>query len=296
MATVITTTPAGTTEVEKPVSIIAKLIYPLALLAAVSIWFLAIRAPLWLDETLAYWQVSSGFAKVWSRSALMPSSIGYLYTLWFVKSILGSSEIALKIPSTLAMLGAVYFLFRSAHELYDHETAFLACIFFALTNNVVFAATDARPYAFALLASNLATFAFIRWMAKREMRQAIAFGAAAAGILYFHYLFGAILPVFAIYYLIARRGFVKEDLRQLAAVIAAFTLCSVPLIYRIASLYHTKAMHVVQEMHHPVLVALNTLAPLQLLIGFVIAACMAALIRKLNLPDRESLPAILFGP
>lgn len=296
MATAITTSAAGATEAGKPVSALASLVYPVALVAAVSIWFLAIRAPLWLDETLAYWQVSGGFARVWSRSALMPSSIGYLYSLWLAKSILGSSEIALKIPSTLAMLGAVFFLFRAARELYDQETAFLACIFFALTNNVVFAATDARPYAFALLASNVATFEFIRWMAERKMRQAILFGAAAAGILYFHYLFGAILPVFGIYYLIARRGCLQKDLRQLAAVLASFTLCSVPLIYRIASLYHTKETHVVQEMHHPVLVALNTLAPLQLLIGFVIAAFLAALARKLDLPGRESFPAILFGP
>jgi Dolichyl-phosphate-mannose-protein mannosyltransferase len=296
MATAITTSAAGATEVEKPVSVFAKVIYPLALVAAVSIWFLAIRAPLWLDETLAYWQVSGGFAKVWSRSALMPSSIGYLYTLWFAKSILGSSEIALKIPSTLAMLGAVYFLFRAARELYDRETAFLACIFFALTNNVVFAATDARPYAFALLASNVAIFAFIRWIEEYRVRQAILFGASAAGILYFHYLFGAILPAFAIYYLIVRRGRLREDLRQLGAVTASFTLCSLPVIYRIASLYHTKETHVVQEMHHPVLVALNTLAPLQLLIGFVITAFVAALVRKLELSLRESFPAILFGP
>src|SRR5579863_7596817 len=145
------TTAAVATEIEKPVSALTKLIYPVSLLASLSIWFLAIRAPLWLDETLAYWQVSGGFAKVSSRSALMPSSIGYLYTLWFAKSILGSSEIALKIPSTLALLGAVYFLFRIARELFDQETAYLACIFFCLTPNVVFAATDARPYAFALL-------------------------------------------------------------------------------------------------------------------------------------------------
>ena len=210
------------TETEKPVSIPARLLYPAALLASLSIWFLAIRAPLWLDETLAYWQVAGGFGKVWSRSALMPSSIGYLYTLWLAKSILGSSEIALKIPSTLAMLGAVYFLFRVARELFDQETAFLTCIFFALTNNVVFAATDARPYAFALLATSVATFAFVRWMAGREMRQAILFGAAAAGILYFHYLFGAILPVFAIYYLAARYRSIKADLRQLAAVLTSF--------------------------------------------------------------------------
>src|SRR5271165_2956188 len=128
-------------EVEKPDTLLAKLIYPTALLASLSIWFLALRAPLWLDETLAYWQVSGGFWKIWSRSALMPSSIGYLYTLWFAKSILGSHEIALKIPSTLAMLGAVYFLFRSARALFDRDIAFLVCIFFALEPNVVFAAT-----------------------------------------------------------------------------------------------------------------------------------------------------------
>ena len=289
-------TTAAATGLEKPAFVLSKLAYPAALLAALSMWFLAIRAPLWLDETLAYWQVSAGFGKVWTRSALMPSSIGYLYTLWLAKSILGSHEIALKIPSTLAMLGAVYFLFRSVRELFDQETAFLASIFFALTYNVVFAATDARPYAFALLATNLATLAFIRWMAQGQMRQAMLFGAAAAGILYFHYLFAAILPAFAIYYLVARAGSIRKDLRQLAAALASFALFSLPLVYRVASLYHTRETHVVQEMTHPVLIALNTLAPLQVLVGFVITAFLAALVRKLRLPEGESFPAILLGP
>lgn len=293
MATATTTTPVS--EVEKTVSILAKIVYPAALAASISIWFLAIRAPLWLDETLAYWQVSGGFAKIWSRSALMPSSIGYLYTLWLAKSTLGSSEIALKIPSTLAVLGAVYFLFRAAREFYDQETAYLACIFFALTNNVIFAATDARPYAFALLASNIAIFAFVRWMMGRRMGRAILFGAAAAGVLYFHFLFGAILPVFAIYYLAARRGSIKEDWRQLAALVAAFTLCSLPLIYRIASLYQSKGTHVVPAAPHPVWTTLRILAPAQLLIGFLIAVFLAALVRKIKLPRRENFPASLFG-
>jgi len=285
-----------TTRFEKPGSVISKFVYPAALLASLSIWLLALRAPLWLDETLAYWQVSGGFGKIWSRSALMPSSIGYLYTLWAAKSILGIREIALKIPSTFAMLAAVCFLFRAAREFFDQETAFLACIFFALTNNVMFAATDARPYAFALLATNLATFAFARWMNGHTMRQAILFGAATAGILYFHYLFGAILPAFAIYYLIARGRSIKSDWRQLAAALASFTLFVLPLIYRVGSLYHTKQTHVVQEMRHPILTTLNTLAPVQLLIGFVIVALIAALLRRLTLPGPESFPAFLFGP
>lgn len=292
MATATTVT-AG---LEKPLSVAAKVAYPLALLASLSIWLLAIRAPLWLDETLSYWQVSGGLGKVWSRSAQMPSSIGYLYTLWLTKSIFGSSEIALKIPSTLATLGAVYFLFRLARELLDQETAYLACIFFALTPNIVFAATDARPYAFGLLAVNLATFAFVRWIAQKQMRQAILSGAAAAAILYFHYLFAAILPAFAIYYVAARAGSIKSDLRQLAAALASFGVISLPLAYRVASLYHTRQTHVVQPQHHPLLIALNTLAPLQLLLGFAIAALLAASLRKVRLAGSLNYPAILLGP
>src|SRR5271165_6793516 len=93
---------AVATGFKRPAPTFSKLIYPAALLALLSTWLFALRTPLWLDETLSYWQVSDGFWKIWGRSEQMPSSIGYLYTLWFAKSILGSHEIALKIPSTLA--------------------------------------------------------------------------------------------------------------------------------------------------------------------------------------------------
>lgn len=281
---------------EKPVSVFDKLVYPISLLASLSVWLLALRAPLWLDETLAYWQVSGGFAKVWSRSALMPSSIGYLYTLWATKSMFGSSEIALKLPSLFALLAAVYFLFRSARELFGEETAFLASIFFAIQNNIVFAATDARPYAFALLATTLAIFAFVRWMNQHQMRQAVLFGAAAAGILYFHYLFATILPAFAIYYLVARWHSIREDLRQVAAAVGVFVLLVAPLLYRVASLYHTRETHIVHPMLHPFLMALNNLAPLQLLIGFVAIAFLAALVREIKLSDAGGYPKVLLFP
>jgi 4-amino-4-deoxy-L-arabinose transferase-like glycosyltransferase len=281
---------------EQSPSQLSKLVYTIALAAALSIWTLALRAPLWLDETLAYWQVSGGFAKVWSRSALMPSSIGYLYTLCAARSVLGSSEIALKIPSLFALLGAVYFLFRGAREFFGTETAFLASVFFALHYNVVFAATDARPYAFALLATTFAIYAFIRWMKHGTMRDAVLFGAAAAAILYFHYLFGSILPAFAIYYLAVRYRSLKHDARQLAAVLVTFSVLIIPLVLRVASLYHSRETHIVQAVQHPVLLSLNTLAPLQLVIGFVAAVFLAALVRKVKLPGRESWPtALLFA-
>jgi len=272
------------------------LLYPSALIASISIWFVALRAPLRLDEALSYWQVSGGFLKVWTRSALMPSSIGYLYCLWAAKSILGSSELALKVPSLVALLLAVYFLFRMVRELFERETAYLTCVFFAIESNVIFAATDVRPYAFALLATTLAGFGFVRWMARGQVRQAALFGAAASMVLYFHYLYACVLPAFAIYYLIARWRFIKRDTRQLAIILATFGLGSIPLVYRVISLYETRQTHILQEMLHPGLVVLNTLVPRQTLIGFLTVSFIAALARRITLPERGEWPKVLMGP
>lgn len=276
-------------------AIAIKAVFPVAVAVSLSIWFLAWRAPLWLDETLAYWQVNGGLGKLWSRSALMPSSIGYLFVLWLTKTAFGSREVVLKVPSLLALLAAVYFLYQAVRRLLDQETAFLACIFFAIEGNVVFAATDARPYAFALLATNLAVFTFVRWMTERTIQRAILFGAASAGILYFHYLFASVLPVFAAYYLIARWQSIKEDAKQLAAGLAPFTLLTIPLAVRVANLYQSRDTHIVPEVPHPLLMALNTLAPKQLMVGFIAAVFGAALLRRLRLPDGASFPSLVFG-
>ncbi len=89
-------------------------IYALALAASISVWFFAVRAPLWLDETYSYWLISSGFSGIWPRGSLSVSFPAYFYILWLSTKMIGTSEIALRIPSMLAMFGAVYLLYRRA--------------------------------------------------------------------------------------------------------------------------------------------------------------------------------------
>jgi len=280
----------------KPASFLTKLVYPAALVASLSTWFLALRAPFWLDETLTYWQVSGGVWKIWDRSQQAPSSIGYLYLLAFAKSILGSQEIAFKILSVLAMLSATYFLFRIARDLFDQEIAFLTCIFFCVEPNVAFAATDALPYGFALLATNLAIFAFILWITQLRVRQAILFGVASAGTLYLspHYLFGAILPAFVIYYLAVRCRSIMADARQLAVVLISFALLVLPLSfltvaqYQKMGLYHAKDAQAAQQLHPAALV------PIQTLIVFIVTGVVAALAGKIKPPGAKRLRTTLF--
>ena len=60
-------------------------IYALALTVSISIWFLAVRAPLWLDETGSFQQINGGFAAIASRQGL--SFPAYSYILWFCTKI-----------------------------------------------------------------------------------------------------------------------------------------------------------------------------------------------------------------
>ena len=291
----VATATAVPEDIEKPASRLARLVYPAALLATLSLWSIALRAPLWIDETLAYWQVSGGFAKIWSRSALMPSSFAYLYILWFAKSLFGSSEVALRVPSTLAMLAAAYLLFRTSRELFSREIALIVCILFCVHADVIFAATDARPYAFALLMTNLATLALVRWTARNRMHDAILFSASAAGILYFHYLFGVILPAFAIYYLLLRGRSIRRDAGQLAASLATFVLVAAPQATRFVELFRTRQLHTFAG-EPRTWFALRTLVPFKLLVVFVASLFIAALFRKVKLPGRDCSMAVLLCP
>jgi hypothetical protein len=156
---------------------------------------------------------------------------------------------------------------------------------------VIFAANDARPYAFALLMTNLAIFAFILWINRQETRHAIQFAAAAAGILYFHYLFAvAILPAFVVSYLLLRGRSIKKDVRQLAVILVSFVLVSLPQVPRLLDLFRTRQMHVSGGTPQTLLV-LGTLAPLKLTVAFCGMAFVAALVRKLRLPGRDWFPS-----
>ena len=74
-----------------------------------AVWFTAIYAPLWLDENISFWQINGGVAHILARQGGLSALAvpAYPYILWLFTKILGTGEVALRIPSILAMLGAV---------------------------------------------------------------------------------------------------------------------------------------------------------------------------------------------
>jgi len=215
-------------------------VYALAVPLALSIWFLAVRAPLWLDETVSYWTISGGFRQIWARSVEVNSFPAYYYILWATNAVFGGREVVLRIPSILAMFAATYVFYRCARELFARSIAVVATVVFIVDSLVVFAAIDARPYAFALLATTAAIFSFIRWSETRKIHYAALLGVASAGIFYFHYLFGCIVAAFAVAYFIDRRRSPFAELRQLGVAVGCFALVMVPLLPRLWYLYQVR--------------------------------------------------------
>jgi hypothetical protein len=255
-------------------------IYALAFMVSVSIWFLAIRAPLWLDETGSFQQISGGFAAIPARQGL--SFPAYSYILWFCTKILGTSEIALRVPAILAMLGAVYLLYRAALELFDRDIAIIAAILFCLHPITVFASIDVRPYAFAALAINAAILALVRLRHNHSYGLAALFGFLTACIVYFHFLFAVIFPALALGFFFVKSGDRKYLWRQFGLALAVFVVALVPVIPWTRSMLHSSGTHVIDPA--PKLIELVwTLAPGWLPFIVLGAVFLAAVTRRIAL-------------
>lgn len=263
-------------------------VYGLAVVASLSTWFLAVRAPLWLDETASYWSIDAGFRQIWTRAVENDYFPAYFYILGLTNAVFGSREIVLRMPSILAMIAAVYVFYRCAREWFAPDVALIATVVFVLDARVVFAAIDVRPYAFALLVTNLAILSFLRWLKTERASYAALFGMASAGIFYFHYLFGCIMAAFVVAYVIDRWPSPFRALRQVGVAAGCFVALIVPVWSGLWFMEKTRGTHVFASAP-PVTAFLRSVGPGALPYIVAGAVLLAALLRALSRPSGREL-------
>jgi len=218
-------------------------VYAAAVAVSISLWFIAIRAPLWLDETHSFFVIKAGFSEIVSRMG-WPIIPVYPYIFWLWAKATGTGEITLRISSILAMLGAAYLLYLVARELSDRDVAIIATIVFCLNPVVIFASIDVRPYAFAVLTINASILALVHLRHNTSNWLAALFGLSAACIGHFQFLFTLILPVLAICFLVVKIGDRKPLWRQGGVALATFALAFLPVVPVLQLMFHTKSAHI----------------------------------------------------
>lgn len=198
-------------------------------LGIIIFWFPRMPGSLWVDETTTAWTVDATFGEMLDRSVefqSMPPT--YFIIAWVARRVGGSSEIALRFPSVIAMALATYLLYRLGRRLFDAETGLIAAIVLASSNSGAHLATDARPYALGVLAFIAATLCLVRWVDDGRIRDGLAYVILAALVLYVHYILAPVLLAHVVYVWTRRR-----DLPSRWPVVvggAAFGLLLLPLV------------------------------------------------------------------
>lgn len=239
-------------------------------------WLPRLPGSLWVDETTTAWTVGGSFGQMLDRSVefqSMPPT--YFIVAWVARQAGGSSEIALRLPSIVAMGLATYAIYRLGRRLFDAETGLIAAIVLATWNAGAHLATDARPYALGVLAFIAATLALVRWVDDGRTRDGVAYLLMAALVLYVHYILAPVLVAHVVYLWLRRDDLPSR--RALVVGAAAFGLVLVPIVpIVLATLGHRDALSLGMQGPGQVLLVIlppEVLAALAAGIAFVAGRC-----------------------
>jgi mannosyltransferase len=210
-------------------------------MVVIQLWFGMLSTSFWLDETGTWWIVKDGPAEAVRRSLSWSGQSPFFYLIaWFSSRLFGLNEIALRIPSMIAMSGATYFLYRIAERIFDRASAAIVAFVFICTAS--FYAVDARPYALAMLCLTASTWALIRWLDTNRPLDAILYATAATMVVYAHCILSLGLGAGFIYAVVT----VRKEPRRLAWVgllAVAIAALSTPLVPELRMFYATRSSH-----------------------------------------------------
>lgn len=143
------------------------------------VWLMPLPSSLWVDELVTFFVVRHPGDPSFAVAPQVPLSIYY----WLPRAslaIFGDSEIALRLPSILAMAAALYFIARLAAKLIHPAAAWFA-VFAALAfRNFDYFAVDARPYGLGIAVASASVLFLIRWFDEARLRDAALFVLLAA--------------------------------------------------------------------------------------------------------------------
>lgn len=121
--------------------------------------------------------------------------IGFLYLQKLLRELFGESEFVLRAPALAAGLLSLPLFFILANRILPPTAAWLAVALFALSRHLIFWSSDAKPYAFDVLATIVLLLLALDWTTQPSRRTAVRLGLA-----------GAIAPFFATTSLLLQAG------------------------------------------------------------------------------------------
>lgn len=155
-----------------------------------------------MDEYGSFWVVKDGFRQAVERSVYIQGQSPFYYcVLWCFSRAFGFSELALRLPSVIAVLGSSLLMIRLGERLFTRTVGIYAAFGFISCAQVIVAATEARPYGLAIALAVAASIAVIEWGRSCSTRWMAGYCVLLIATTYAHYLFALVLPLHGLWLL-----------------------------------------------------------------------------------------------
>ena len=219
-----------------------RILWLLAILGGGVLWLRPIASSLWMDELVTWWTIKDSLGETVSRSLTYQGTSPLYYLISWSVAQLGQAEWILRLPSLAAACAAVYLMYRLAIRLLDRDFARLTVVTFVVWPAISFEASNARPYAIAIMLAVGSWLALVRWMDEGRTKDALLYVLCGALVIYTHYLFIFIFPPQLLYALVrAREGSSNVRSRSIWLSMGAIAALSLPTVVQLLSLFGRSA-------------------------------------------------------
>jgi mannosyltransferase len=176
---------------------LARLAWLVPSLATAVLGFVRLGWPsMWADELATWGMVSSSWRDMGSALGNVDAILGPYYVFLHVwASLFGTSDLALRLPSVIAMAAAVGVTASIGTRLVSPRLGLLTGLLLAVFPATSRYAQEARPYAFVALSAALATAALFALVERPDRRRTMLYAGALVLVGLFH---GVALPLLVV--------------------------------------------------------------------------------------------------
>ncbi len=257
----------------------------LVCLICIRLWVIPMQSSFWVDEMGTAFVVQRGAQDPSLQAAPQVSESIYYALAGVSVKLFGSSEAAYRLPALLAMVLALFFIYRLAAKLIHPAAAWFAVFTCLSLRGFNYQAADARPYALGTCVAAASLLLLIRWLDSGRYLDGLFFAVAATLLWRVHLIYWPFYLIFFLYTLVRLwRSDTKTSWLQAAVVFVLLGISLLPVLATALALNRQAGAHVIVP--KPSLNELTTDIKVGLVVGAAALAALAA--RWLRWPEPAS--------